>query len=48
MSNLTNILYLIGSLCFLTGSIANMVRQRRRYRGFARQMPKTRRLFGQA
>jgi len=26
MSNLANILYLIGSLCFLAGSIANMVR----------------------
>jgi len=26
MSNLTNILYLIGSLCFLAGSIVNMVR----------------------
>jgi len=26
MSNLTNILYLIGSLCFLVGTIANMVR----------------------
>jgi len=26
MSNLTNILYLIGSLCFLVGSVANMIR----------------------
>jgi len=26
VSNLTNILYLIGSLCFLAGSIANFVR----------------------
>jgi len=26
VSNLTNILYLIGSLCFLAGSIVNMVR----------------------
>jgi len=26
MSNLTNILYLIGSICFLAGSIANFVR----------------------
>jgi len=26
MSNLTNILYLLGSLCFVAGSIANFVR----------------------
>jgi len=26
MSNLTNVLYLIGSLCFLAGSIVNFVR----------------------